>query len=72
MRRCTCMPSRVISISKSARAIGWRFRMDWRIAGYCGTLHVDVRTVYRLLHDDLQELRQVLKQHFGIEHLSQI
>ena len=57
---------------KSARALVWRFRMDWRITDIAARFRVDVRTVYRLLHDDLQELRQVLKRHFGIEHLSQI
>lgn len=57
---------------KSAKALRWRFWLDWHVTDIATRFHVDVRTVYRLFHDDLQALRQVLKQYFGIEHPGQI
>jgi DNA-directed RNA polymerase specialized sigma24 family protein len=57
---------------KSAVAIRWRWWEDRKIAEIADIFRVADRTVFRLLADDYQALRQILSSHFGIDHLSQI
>ncbi len=57
---------------KSAVAIRWRWWEDRKIAEIANIFRVTERTVFRLLADDYQALRQILSNHFGIDHLSQI
>ena len=55
--------------TKSAVAIRWRMWEERKIAEI---FRVTERTVFRLLADDYQALRQILSSHFGIDQLGQI
>jgi DNA-directed RNA polymerase specialized sigma24 family protein len=57
---------------KSAVAIRWRWWEDRKIGEIADLFRVADRTIFRLLTDDYQALRQILSHHFGIDHLSQI
>jgi hypothetical protein len=57
---------------KSVVAIRWRCCEDRKIAEIATIFRVAERTVFRLLADDYQALRQILSSHFGIDRLGQI
>jgi RNA polymerase sigma factor (sigma-70 family) len=57
---------------KSVVAIRWRWWEDRKIAEIAAIFRVADRTVFRLLADDYQALREILSSHFGIDHPNQI